>query len=246
MELRHCVFNDSFYLTMSARLFHFLFPEVCVVCGKLLMPREQGCCGECREGFDGFTDARAAGYMLMHSIRSHFVMGETLLSQASCHYRYSRHSPLQKVLHAMKYEGNYTLCRAFGRELGEWLSDVIQPESIDALVPVPLHRLKLIERSFNQAEKIAEGIGETFRKPVRTDLIERCRYTETQTGLSVSERRENLDAAFRIAAEAMPERILLVDDVVTTGATVVAAAAALKKSGVLAVSLAALALTIKE
>jgi len=194
MERLHCVFNDPFYLTMSTRVFHFLFPEVCVVCGKLLMPRERGCCSDCKEGFDGFTDARAAGHMLMHSICSHFGKGDALLGQASCHYRYYRHSPLQKALHAMKYEGNYTLCRAFGRELGEWISEVIPPESIDALVPVPLHRLKLI----------------------------------------------------RITAGAMPERILLVDDVVTTGATVIAAAAALKKSGVLTVSLAALALTIKE
>lgn len=231
---------------MRSRLFHFLFPEVCIVCGKLLMPGEEGCCSDCIKGFEGFTDSRAAGHALMHSIRSHFSKGYTLIGECSCHYRYYRHSPLQKVLHAMKYEGTYTLCRSFGRDLGEWISDVIPPESIDCLIPVPLHRLKLVERSFNQAEKIAEGIAETYRKPVRTDLIQRCRYTETQTGLSVPARRKNLETAFKASREEMPERILLVDDVVTTGATVISAAAALKRAGAVTVSVAALALTIKE
>ncbi|WP_292000884.1 phosphoribosyltransferase family protein [Chlorobium sp.] len=231
---------------MSAQLFHFLFPEVCIVCGQLLMPGEQGCCSGCKENFDAFPDSRAASHALMHSIQSHFSKGYGLFSQVACRYRYYRHRPLQKVLHAMKYEGMYTLGLAFGRELGAWIRDVIPPESIDCLVPVPLHRLKLVERSFNQAEKIAEGIAEIYMKPVRGDLLERCRYTLTQTGLPVAARRKNLDDAFRTSAESIPERILLVDDVVTTGATVVAAAETLKRAGAISITAAAIALTAKE
>jgi ComF family protein len=230
---------------MNGRFFHFLFPEVCIVCGKLLMPSEYGCCSACRNSFEAFSDCTAAGHTLMHSIESHF-RGKCPFERAFCQYVFHRHSPLQKVLHAMKYEGMYNLGVAFGRELGAWISDALPPESIDCLVPVPLHRLKHVERSFNQAEKIALGIAETFQKPVRTDLLLRGRFTVSQTGLHVTARRRNLDGAFKTPLPDMPARVLLVDDVVTTGATVVAAAEALRRGGAASVSVAALALAAKE
>ncbi|MBM3162955.1 MAG: ComF family protein [Chlorobi bacterium] len=230
---------------MSDRLFHFLFPEVCIVCGKLLMPFENGCCTACRNSFEAFSDCVEAGAVLMHSIESHFK-GNCFFERAFCRYVFHRQSPLQKALHAMKYEGMYDLGVLFGRELGAWISDAVPPESIDCLVPVPLHRLKHIERSFNQAEKIALGMAETLQKPVRTDLLLRGRFTVSQTGLHVRARRRNLDGAFQTPLPDMPGRILLVDDVVTTGATVVAAAEALKRGGAASVSVAALALAAKE
>lgn len=209
------------------------------------MPSEYGCCSACRNSFEAFSDCTAAGHTLMHSIESHF-RGKCPFERAFCQYVFHRHSPLQKVLHAMKYEGMYNLGVAFGRELGAWISDALPPESIDCLVPVPLHRLKHVERSFNQAEKIALGIAETFQKPVRTDLLLRGRFTVSQTGLHVTARRRNLDGAFKTPLPDMPARVLLVDDVVTTGATVVAAAETLRWGGAASVSVAALALAAKE
>ncbi|ACD91207.1 MAG: ComF family protein [Chlorobium limicola] len=230
---------------MKERLFHFLFPEVCIVCGKLLMPSEYGCCSSCMNAFETFPDCTAAGHTLLHSIESHF-RGKCSFERAYCRYVYHRNSPLQKALHAMKYEGMFNLGKAFGRELGVWILDAVPSESIDCLVPVPLHPLKRIDRSFNQAEKIAEGMAEVFHKPVRSDILVRTVYTATQTGLAISERRKNLEGAFRTPLSDIPGRILLVDDVVTTGSTVVAAASALRNGGAGSISVAALALTGKE
>ena len=230
---------------MKERFLHFLFPEVCVICGKMLLDDERGFCHGCRERFDAFTDAPAAGFALMHVIESHFS-GKNVLSSACCRYVFHQHSPLQKALHAMKYGGLYGLGLDFGRDLGYWISSVLPPSGVDCLVPVPLHRLKHVERSFNQAEKIALGIAESFQKPVRTDLLARGRYTVTQTGLAIAARRKNLEGAFLASGKEVPPHVLLVDDVVTTGATVVAAAEALLRAGAKRVSVAALALAAKE
>lgn len=230
---------------MKERFLHFLFPEVCVVCGKLLQLSERACCFQCSRTFDTFSDAHAAGHALMHTIESHF-QGKCMFEGACCRYLFHQHDSLQKALHAMKYGGMYGLGEDFGRDLGRWISDAVPPESIDCLVPVPLHRLKHVERSFNQAEKIARGIAESFLIPVRTDLLERGRYTVSQTGLTVTARRKNLDGAFQTSGKEVPARVLLVDDVVTTGATVIAAADALIRGGARSVSVAALALAAKE
>lgn len=230
---------------MVGRFLHFLFPEVCIVCGRLLLVSGCGCCQDCRNGFDTFSDPAAAAHALVQTIRSHF-QGRSVFDHACCRYLFHQRSLLQKALHTMKYHGVYALAIDFGRELGLWSRAVLPPEGVDCLVPVPLHRLKHVERSFNQAEKIAVGVGELYGKPVRTDLLERQRYTPTQTGLSAKARRKNLDGAFRTLSADMPARVLLVDDVVTTGATAMAAAEALLQGGVGSVSLVALALAAKE
>ena len=113
-------------------------------------------------------------------------------------------------------------------------------------MPVPLHHLKKIERSYNQSEKIAEGIGKTLQKPVMPELLVRKRYTVSQTGLSAAERKKNPEGAFYVAKSVTVRHVLLVDDIVTTGSTLAAAASALLQTGVEKVSFAALALAVKE
>ena len=146
----------------------------------------------------------------------------------------------------MKYEGRFNLGRSFGRQLGEWMLTDGRAGDIECIVPVPLHPLKKIERSYNQSEKIAEGIAQSLQKPLRRELLVRKRYTVSQTGLSALERKKNPQGAFLVAKGFAERHLLLVDDVVTTGATMAAAASALRQGGAERISLAAVALAIKE
>jgi ComF family protein len=108
-------------------------------------------------------------------------------------------------------------------------------ETLDGVVPVPLHAVRLRERGFNQAELIAAPFAELFRKPMVTDAVVRVRPTESQTRLSREERLENVKGAFEPlvgAGDALRDKtIALIDDVCTTGATGNACAAALKQAG---------------
>ncbi len=227
------------------RFLHLLFPHVCVVCGRLLVSGEDGCCNSCMTGFNPFTNSVEAEQMLRNVIASRFGKA-VLFERGWCRYQFHKKSTLQLALHAMKYEGLYNLGTMFGFQLGEWMLSGGGIGDIECIVPVPLHRLKKIERSYNQSEKIADGIGKSLGKPVMRKLLVRKRYTVSQTGLSAEERKKNPEGAFSVAKGVTLRHVLLVDDVVTTGATLAAAASALFEAGVEKVSFAALAIAMKD
>jgi ComF family protein len=224
---------------------HLLFPEVCVVCNKLLEKGEQQICSGCFGDFNPFPGADAGGNALRRTIEEHFGR-HAMPPHAWCLYPYHRSGKLHDAMHALKYGGLFPIGTLFGRILGDLIKSAGAHETFDAIVPVPLHSLKRIERSYNQAEKIAEGIAGVLGFPLTTRCIERCTYTGSQTGLTLTARRQNMAGAFRPAREACSGRVLLVDDVLTTGATLVAAAEALLESGADSVSFAVVAFTEKE
>ncbi|NTV92645.1 MAG: ComF family protein [Chlorobiaceae bacterium] len=231
---------------MDNRLLHFVYPNVCVVCHSLLFPSEHYLCSACFNGFEPFMEGAAPERAFLRSIESHF--GEdTLFDRAWCRYVFHKHSALQQAVHAMKYQGLFNLGIFFGKELGRFIvSSGMDCDAIDCLVPVPLNRLKLIERSFNQAEKIAEGVASVLHKPVEPRLLQRVKYTGSQTGLTLGQRKNNLAGAFEPGKGKIPRRVILIDDIVTTGATMVSAAQALRKGGAETIHLGALALAAKE
>lgn len=230
---------------MLEQWLHLLFPNVCVLCLKLLLPSEKCCCRSCMADFDPFKNPFEAEQVLRQIIASRF--GEKIeFERGWCHYHFHKKSPLQQALHVMKYEGLFNLGTMFGRQLGEWMLSGGDIGDIECIVPVPLHRLKKIERSYNQAEKIAEGISQSLQKPVLPKLLVRKRYTVSQTGLPAEERKKNPEGAFQAAKGIKVRHVLLVDDVVTTGATLAAAASELRHAGVERISFAAVALVVKE
>lgn len=150
---------------------------------------------------------------------------------------------LQRLQHALKYGHRPSLGLALGVAIGRrWnASGVPAP---DLVAPIPLARARLLERGYNQAERLAAGIAQAIEAPLAPVLV-RARATRSQTSLSRKQRRTNVDGAFAVApagADVAGRRVLVVDDVMTTGATVLAAAAPLLAAGA-SVDLALLALT---
>jgi len=105
----------------------------------------------------------------------------------------------------------------------------------DAIVPVPLHRRRMLWRRFNQSAELARALSRRFGKPFLADAVRRIRPTRQQVGLGAREREANVRGAFRVDEAAEIEvrgrRLLLVDDVYTTGTTVAAVTRALKRAG---------------
>ena len=98
---------------------------------------------------------------------------------------------------------------------------------------------RFFSRRFNQSAELARAIAALSGKPFAPNAIMRVKMTRQQVGLGVSERQDNVRAAFRVPPESdidvRGRRVLLVDDVYTTGATVSSVSKALKKSGAAAV-----------
>jgi predicted amidophosphoribosyltransferase len=109
----------------------------------------------------------------------------------------------------------------------------------DLLVPVPLHRRRLIARRYNQAVLLARAVGRLAGRPVLPDALQRVRATAPLGSLSAAARAREVGGAFAVRpgreAALARRRVLLVDDVMTSGATASACALALIAAGVAAV-----------
>lgn len=139
---------------------------------------------------------------------------------------------LQSIIHALKYEKKFLIGKYLGRLLAEMRSDIISEWKIDYIIPVPLHRLKLSERGYNQSYYIAKGLGRELSVPVKSIFVKRIKYTQSQTMLSRIERQANLSDAFKAyGKEIKSKKILIVDDVITTGATTNKCAKVLLEAG---------------
>jgi len=128
-----------------------------------------------------------------------------------------------------------------------WLSRAAPDllEDADAVVPVPLHPIRLLTRRFNQAAEIARPLARRAGLAYLPGVIVRRRHTPSQGGRSGSGRRRNMAAAFAVPRRARPQvagkRLVLVDDVLTTGATAEACARVLKAAGAARVDVATVA-----
>jgi ComF family protein len=137
------------------------------------------------------------------------------------------------LVHRLKYGDRVDLAPLMGRLMARAGADILA--RADLLVPVPLHRLRLWRRRFNQAALLARTISDERGVAHDPFLLVRQRRTAQQVGLSRQERARNVQGAFRVAERTgsglRGRRIVLVDDVVTTGATIEAAARCLLRGG---------------
>jgi ComF family protein len=122
----------------------------------------------------------------------------------------------------------------FARVLGTLLAQSLQGSGLalpQCIVPVPLHRKRLLQRGFNQAAEIARHAAPRLGSRVEPRLLHRRRDTSAQSGLDATARARNLKQAFGVGRHPVPRHIALLDDVLTTGSTAEAAASALKSAG---------------
>lgn len=109
--------------------------------------------------------------------------------------------------------------RYLAKPMGELMREKAKRIHYDYIVPVPLHKLRMTVRGFNQSGLIAKSIDEESV----LDALSRNRRTKPQTRLGVRERQNNVRGAFAIKKgyedRIAGKSILLIDDVLTTGST---------------------------
>jgi ComF family protein len=218
----------SAYRVFVTPFLDFVFPPVCVCCNELLSDSSQRVCEKCWDSIQRVTRDHPL-YLETRSKLTESGVVDELVS----HFVFEKEGAFQHVAHALKYGGYESVGLELGRRVGRTMND--WGITADGLIPIPLHKAKERERGYNQSDLIARGISTSTGIPVRTDLVHRRKYTQTQTQLSLEQRRVNMEDAFEIHRSSRPDvegkTFILVDDVITTGATINSCARELKSAG---------------
>ena len=205
-----------------------LFPVRCPVCGGEMPPGSRVVCTRCRYAVP-LTGFCYATYNPLWERLSALVPVE----QASAFLYFIPGSGWRELIHRFKYDGAWRLARDMGVWYGHCLADSGLYDTVDRIVPVPLHWRKRLRRGYNQAEYLAEGIARALRAEVDRHSVRRIRNNPAQALHRHAERWDNVEGIFAVRR---PERLaghhlLLVDDVLFSGRTIRAALEALLDYG---------------
>ena len=224
------------------RLWDVLYPSKCVFCGHLLESTGTGACPRCAGRLPYVTEpvCERCGKPIASE-------RDGLCTDCSRRQRPSLSAGLalwvyqddtRKAMVGFKYGGFQRDALYFADVLAERGHERIFQWDPDVLVPIPIHRKRARYRGFNQAELLAEALGERLQLPTER-LLTRVRATTALKSLTPGERRRSLMQAFAVDESvfdpARHRRVVLIDDIYTTGATMEACAGLLREAGAEAV-----------
>ncbi len=233
-------------------LIDFLYPPGCIIC-HTRTSEAHGLCPSCWAKLSLIDKpyCERLGVPLPSGYEGVLVSPEAIASppdflraRSVCHYD----ETARQVVRKFKYGDRPEMAQLMGRMMTTAGKELL--EGCDLVVPIPLHRLRLWQRRYNQAALLADVIASHAQKPSAPLLLTRTRYTKTQTSLSRNQRHATLRGAFAVSQDWLPRlsglKIVLIDDVLTSGATANSAARALTKAGALSVDVLTFARVVKE
>ena len=196
-------------------IFHLLFPEKCILCGKVLDKAETDLCHTCRVEAPECPVRKQKRSFLDSWVAIWYYKGYIRSSILRYKFRRARH-----------------YAHGYGRLLAMKLQQE-HPEGFDLLTWVPISPIRRLTRGYDQVELLAKVVGEELgMEPVRT--LRKIRHNRPQARIHGSaQRRANVLGVYRIvdASLVRDKRVLLLDDIITTGATAGEAARVLLTAG---------------
>lgn len=134
--------------------------------------------------------------------------------------------------------------------LADWMAmsvrPLVRPQTL--ILPVPLHRNRLLARGYNQSALLGRPLAQQLGCAFEADLLWRPRASRSQQGLTAGDRQANVTSdhfSIRDPDAITGQHIILVDDVLTTGSTFSACALTLLAEGAARVDIAALARVVR-
>lgn len=209
---------------MLRDFFHLFFPSLCTACSAPLVKGENYICTSCR-----FHLPKTGFHLQADNPVMKRFWGRIPIEGATAYYYFHKGEKVQQMIHRLKYRGDREIGVVLGKIMASDIKLAPPFDSVNAVIPVPLHRSKLLKRGYNQSDYIAQGITEIFSVPLKNNLLQRLKKTATQTKKSRFERFENVNRIFDVkdGKSFSGKHFLLVDDVITTGSTLIACAEAL-------------------
>ncbi len=208
--------STSFIKENFESLAHLLFPNSCLICSIELTQKEKAVCQKC------LTELPETKFNSddKENPAQQLFWGRVKIDNVFCWLQYNKDLSTKTLLHQIKYKDKPQLAQVMGGKMGLAIHKFDWIQSIDALIPVPIHPKKKFIRGYNQSEQIAIGLQGVFDIPVDNHFLKREVHTESQTKKGRFSRWDNIENAFRSTkSQKKYKHIAIVDDVITTGAT---------------------------
>ena len=198
-------------------LIHLIYPNSCLICEKELSLKDEHFCTFCLNEFQYTFFERYTEPTILDQL----FWGRVDIHSSYAHLFFEKGKSTQPILHALKYKDKPKIGVEMGKSIGENLKKLPSFNSVDTLIPVPIHSKKQFIRGYNQSEKIADGISEILNIPVILDFMGYAKQTESQTKKGRFLRWDNVENKFKAnnKKSSSLKHIAIVDDVITTGAT---------------------------
>lgn len=202
------------------------FPRHCYNCHISLPKYAEVLCRKCEShlpltGFENESE----------NIVFQTFWGRVPINFAASIFHFRKDETLQKLIHLLKYRKHPEVGIYLGRLVGQIIAESKIINSVDFIIPVPLHHRRYLKRGYNQCEMIAKGMAEILEVEVISDLLYRTSYNVSQTTKSHYERWQNVEGIFHVVEgdRIQNKKIILVDDIITTGATLEASCSAMQE-----------------
>ncbi len=205
-----------------ADLLGLLGPRFCSACNARLAPSERIVCAECllRMPYTYIDDYR-------HNRVVSLFLGKMPIERGYSHFLYGRDAHTHGLVMLLKYQHRPDVGRELGRQVAAQLAPRGFFDGIDAIVPVPLHWLRLLRRGYNQSTQLAFGVAKATGLPLACSLLRRTVNNKPQASISGAlQRADNVRGIFKARRTGL-RHLLLVDDILTTGSTLAACGQAL-------------------
>ncbi|MCR4924565.1 MAG: ComF family protein [Lachnospiraceae bacterium] len=212
------------------------YPRRCPVCQDVVYPKGERVCPDCLKELSYVKDPYClkCGKPLYESEREFCRDCAGKEREFDCGRSvYIYNDVIKNGIYNLKYGGRKEYAEFYGMEMAVRGRSFLKRVAPEALIPVPLHKKRLIKRGYNQAKLLADKMGELSGIPVISDLVIREKNTRAQKNLSEKDRQNNLKNAFKIVKNDVSlKTVMVVDDIYTTGSTMEAISQCLKESGV--------------
>lgn len=200
------------------KILALIFPDVCGGCDEIC---KENICYSCKLEFSKYKKEKI------------ILFNDKYFDELM--YLYDYKGMVRNTIIRYKFNDKSYIYKTFAKEVINCKKICEKINMCDIMLSVPIHKLRKLERGYNQSYLIAKCIGKNLNIEVKDNILIKTKNNKPQSTLKATNREENIlgvyDINIKYLDKIQNKIILLLDDVYTTGSTVNECSKILKKYG---------------